>query len=508
MRLFLLLFLLLPVLGFAFQTSDVTFETVAMTYPQGKKVRVPMLGTERFAKNIKGEAVVERRKSVTLISIDIGRLAPASQLGPAAATYVIWAITPEGIADNLGEFRIRDSETLDNWFGSEISTSTPHRTFSLIITAEPHYLVSSPSRLVVVANQGVREAGVSGNVNLISFAGDSDYERILVAPDPTAKSKDPKYPVELTMARNAIEIARYYEAEKYAQNPYRLAIERFEQAEAEYRTGNSAASREIADLAIRLAAKARKLASARRRAEQERLLLAERDEYLAQLEDELRRVKTEIEETRSTVTDASRKLAQIEQENRQLVAENSRLQRELNLLQRELELERTRTGADCEKLRTDNERLKQELSKASESMDRQRRVCYLRELVMKNFETRSTPRGLSVIIPDTVFSGETSVFLQAEGGYLLDPLAELIIATDAKAYIEGHSDSRGTKQVQLKFSKDRAEAVYRYFVSRGVASERLQVFAAGAAKPLVTNTSPQGRSTNRRVEVLISAGTP
>src|SRR5437773_2342831 len=85
--------------------SDVTFDTLALTYPYDKKVKVPLIGTERFAKNIKGEATIERRKSVTLISVDIGRLPPPSQLGPAFTTYVIWAITPEGQADNIGEFR-------------------------------------------------------------------------------------------------------------------------------------------------------------------------------------------------------------------------------------------------------------------------------------------------------------------------------------------------------------------------------------------------------------------
>src|SRR5438045_1525082 len=75
------------------QTSDVTFDTVALTYPYGKKIKVPIIGTERFAKNIKGEATIERRKSITLVSIDIGRLPPPSQLGPAVTTYVIWAIT-------------------------------------------------------------------------------------------------------------------------------------------------------------------------------------------------------------------------------------------------------------------------------------------------------------------------------------------------------------------------------------------------------------------------------
>ncbi len=470
----LIVLLMFPCTVLAWQSSDITFETVAMTYPQGKKVRVPMLGTERFAKNIRGEAVIERRKSVTLVTLDIGRLAPPSQLGPAAATYVIWAITPEGVADNLGEFRLRDSETLDNWFGSEVATSTPHRTFSLIITAEPHYLVSAPSRLVVVANQGVREAGVSGGMNRISFSGDSDYERVLVAPDPTATRKDPKYPVELLMAHNALEIARYYDAEVYAQELYRRALERLEQAEAEYKANNSSGAREIADISTRLAVQARSLAAGRRRAREQRDLLNERDEYLAELEDRIRTASEQGRELQARADEAVRLRAQAEQENRQILAENTRLQRELNLVQRELELERTRSGtgqADLERLQEENSKLRVELSRLTEACtqlerdkERERRVSSLREQVMKSFETRNDPRGVVVVIPDSIFAGETNA------DYRLESLAELLAATNSRVYISYSNRAR--------LCKDRAEVLLKHFASRGVSADRIEVFAS------------------------------
>lgn len=509
MRLLILL-LLLPSTVLAWQSSDVTFETVSMTYPQGKKVRVPMLGTERFAKNIRGEAVIERRKSVTFITLDIGRLAPPSQLGPAAATYVIWAITPEGMADNLGEFRLRDSETLDNWFGSEIATSTPHRTFSLIITAEPHYLVSSPSRLVVVANQGVREAGVSGSINRISFSGDSDYERVLVAPDPTATRKDPKYPVELLMAHNALEIARYYEAETYAQELYKKAQERLEQAEAEYKANNASGAREIADISIRLAVQTRALAAGRRRARAQRELLNEKDEYLAELEDKIRTSSEQMRALQERADEAVRLRTQVEQENRQLLAETTRLQRELNLAQRELELERARIGtgqADLERLQEENARLRAELSRLTETsaqLERERRVSALKEQVMKSFETRNDPRGVVVVVPDGVFAGEASAVISTDGSYRLKPLAELLAATASPVYIEGYSDNRGTQEARFRLSRGRAEALLNYFSSHGVATERMQAFANGSSKPVAANTSQQGRAANRRVEVVLA----
>src|SRR5262249_33127155 len=256
--------------------------------PYDRKVKVTIIGTERFAKNIKGEAIIERRKSVTLIQIDLGRLPPPSQLGPAFTTYVVWAITPEGIANNLGEYRQRGSETLDNLFGSQISTSTPHRTFSLIITAEPHYLVSSPSRLVVVANQPVKETGVKVYQNKIGFSGDSDFERVLVTPDPVAARKDSKYPIELLQARNAIEIARFKERQNLAPHPLQQGRAVFGPGKQTKKEGKGKRAKRAADLAIRLADSARKLSASRKKARELRDLMAEKDEALTRLEDDLR----------------------------------------------------------------------------------------------------------------------------------------------------------------------------------------------------------------------------
>ena len=81
--------------------SDVTIETVAVTFPNDEKTKIGMLGTDRF-NNLKGSAVVERDKgkAVSLIKIDIGRLPHPSQVCQACGTYIVWAVTPICLASS------------------------------------------------------------------------------------------------------------------------------------------------------------------------------------------------------------------------------------------------------------------------------------------------------------------------------------------------------------------------------------------------------------------------
>src|SRR5437870_7694488 len=82
-----------------------------------------------------GKAELKREGTVTLIKIEVDQLRP-----PAAPlnTYVVWAVSPEGIFENLGELQInRNKGTFDG--------TTRFTQFGLLITAEPHYMIDRPS---------------------------------------------------------------------------------------------------------------------------------------------------------------------------------------------------------------------------------------------------------------------------------------------------------------------------------------------------------------------------
>src|SRR6266849_9101251 len=131
-----------------FAQNDVRRTTVAITYPLNQTIEVPFRGTTRLPR-LKGNAKVRREgRRGTRVSLNIENLPRAYELGGVYTTYVLWAISPEGHVDNLGEIKRSGSGLVD----SKIDVTTPLQTFALLVTAEPHFLVHSPSRMVVLEN--------------------------------------------------------------------------------------------------------------------------------------------------------------------------------------------------------------------------------------------------------------------------------------------------------------------------------------------------------------------
>src|SRR5258705_12623150 len=134
--------------AFAFAQSDVERKTVAITYPLDETVTVKFRGTTLLPR-LKGEAKVKRAgRRGTRVELNINDLPRASELGGIYTTYVLWAISPDGHVDNLGEIKRSGSSFVD----SKLDVTTPLQTFALILTSEPHFLMKVHSRMVVMEN--------------------------------------------------------------------------------------------------------------------------------------------------------------------------------------------------------------------------------------------------------------------------------------------------------------------------------------------------------------------
>ena len=72
--------------------------------------------------------------------------------------------------------------------------------------------------------------------------------------------------------------------------------------------------------------------------------------------------------------------------------------------------------------------------------------------------------------------------------------------------VEGYTDSVGSDATNQKLSKDRAESVRAYLVSKGVPSEKITSVGKGEANPVASNDTPEGRANNRRVEIVVAGG--
>src|SRR5581483_922095 len=165
---------------------------------------------------VSGRARVEARPAITKVQVSVEGFRSPSHLGAELITYVLWAVSPEGHAANLGEITFGM-----NGKGS-LKSTTELQSFSLFVTAEPYSTVRIPSELVVLENQPRK--GTKGRVFVVKdykLMRRTQYQKL---DNPLALSMDLKnVPLQMYEARNSIEIAKSRAADRYAPEIYSKA---------------------------------------------------------------------------------------------------------------------------------------------------------------------------------------------------------------------------------------------------------------------------------------------
>lgn len=159
-----------------------------------------------------GEAKVESKRGYTEIKAEIDGMLPPTRYGRQYLTYVLWAVTPQGRSQNLGELALKGAK-------SKIDVTTDLQTFGLIVTAEPYFAVNQPADRVVLENY-VRP-DTQGNVEEIAAHYElSDSKNALAFDQMPSELKptiiDTSLPLDLQEARNAVNIAQWAGADRYA----------------------------------------------------------------------------------------------------------------------------------------------------------------------------------------------------------------------------------------------------------------------------------------------------
>src|SRR6202790_549914 len=154
----------------------------------------------------RGDAKVESHKGYLEVDAHFKNMEPASKYGSEYLTYVLWAITPEGRPKNLGEVVLNGS------INSKLDVTSELQAFGLIVTAEPYYAVTTPSDAVVLEN--IVRPDTTGKVEEIDAKFDLLPRGQYILNVPLAKMKgkavaDPKRPLEVLEARNAVQIAEW-----------------------------------------------------------------------------------------------------------------------------------------------------------------------------------------------------------------------------------------------------------------------------------------------------------
>jgi outer membrane protein OmpA-like peptidoglycan-associated protein len=403
----------------------------------------------------------------------------------------------------------------------------------LIVTAEPYFAVTQPSDVVVMENFVRRDT--TGTIEEI----DAKYELLQrgqytlnVKPaDLRPIRMDSKTPLELYEARNAVQIARWTGAEKYAPDTFQKALIGLQNAEG-YLQGKAGKKPigTVAREATQMAEDARIITVKKIAEEQlalERQAAADRETRAkAQTEAETqRRAQAEAaqraEADQRARAEAERAAAQRDAERSQREAERTKREAESAQAAAQADIQRaTREKAEANAAR-ENAVAQQQIAKAeterarlaAEESDRLRQKAEsekieLRTQLLRQFnlilETRDTARGLIVNMSDVLF--DTGKYTLRPGAReKLAKVSGIILAHPGlKLEVEGHTDSVGGDEYNQRLSEQRATAVRDYFVHQGISHDAVTARGFGKTQPVVSNDTAAGRQRNRRVELVVS----
>src|SRR5579863_997266 len=470
----------------------------------------------------RGEAKVESKQGVIKIDADMEKLGPATQFGHEYLTYVMWAITPEGRATNVGEVLLNNSGK------TKLDATTELQSFGLIVTAEPYFAVTQPSDVVVMENFVRKDT--TGTIEEV----DSKYELLQrgqyvlnVKPgDIHPRELNSKVPLELYEARNAVEIARWTGAEQYAGDTFQKAVVGLENAEG-YLIGKAGKKPigTVAREAVQMAEDARIITVKKIEEEQlasERKAGADRE---AAALSETDRVTRDAEQARLTAAESAQRVRrETDAETAAARAEADRLRREndARTLASQTEADRLKQVNEAQLLaaNTETDRLKQENEAqriaAQADLDRAAREkaaaeaerTQLRADLLLQFnailETRDTARGLIVNMSDVLFDTAKHSLRPAAREKLAKVAGIVSGHPGLRLAVEGYTDSVGSDDYNQKLSEDRGMAVRDYLTQEGVAGTSVTSQGFGKSQPVASNDTAAGRQQNRRVELVVS----
>jgi len=452
-----------------------------------------------------GDAKVNSRRGSIEIDAEFGDLREPTTFGNEYLTYVLWAISPEGRAVNLGEVLVGDNHR------SKLRVTTDLQAFALIITAEPYYAVRQPSNAVVLENvvrestKGTTEA-VNAKYELMERGG---YIPTGYRFDPVVLNA--RLPLEFFEARNALRIAQSEGAQQYASDSYQHAVKLTNNADEFAASrhidtkGLIAVSRE----AVQTSEDAREIAVKKLneiRLANERHASSDAQAQSRIQADDATRQKNQAQSEAATAQAAK---TQADADAVKARADAAAAQTETAQAKADMANNAASSAnavsaaqADAEQARLAAQQARQGQQQAE--IDKAAMRSKLSEQLNSILETRDSARGLIISMSDVLFD---------TGKYSLKPGAREKLAKVAGillAYpgldiaVGGYTDNVGSDVMNQTLSENRAGSVRDYLVQEGVATSAVSATGFGNTLPVASNDNSSGRQQNRRVELLVT----
>jgi outer membrane protein OmpA-like peptidoglycan-associated protein len=530
-----------------FHVSVTSRSVQAINYKhRGGATKLDFAGTDLMpAAN--GQAKVESKKGYIEIEVEFGNLQKPTTFGGEYLTYILWAISPEGRAINLGEILVGDNHR------SKVDVTTDLQAFALVVTAEPYYAVRQPSNLVILENvvredtKGTTEA-MNTKYELMERGGyiPSGYKF-----DPVILNA--KLPLEFFEARNAVRIAQSEGAEQYASDSYQHAVRLMDKVDqfATEKHADRKAMIAVAREAVQTAEDARAItiqkieqqrqdnerqaaadAQTRTQAEADNATRQKNQAQSDQARAEIAKAQAESDTTNAQAATLAAQTATANAQAAKTQAETDAANAQADKQQAQADTATARAAAasaqsDSDKARSDMANSQaasaSALSAAQADADQSRAAAQKAQLSAQQSEadqvamrtkltlqlntilqTRDSARGLIVSMSDVLFdTGKYS--LKPGAREKLAKVAGILLAYPGlNIAVGGYTDNVGGDAMNQKLSENRAGSVRDYLVQEGVLMNSVTAQGYGNSLPVASNNNAAGRQQNRRVELLVS----
>lgn len=407
----------------------------------GKTIKVPM-EAQQIAPQAGMTAEVEFKNGQSKIKLKYDDMKPAVLFGGDVTSYVLWALTSDGRAYNLGEVQARKKSGSETFY-------VGLKGFALAMTAEPYYMVARPSSMVLfVGGAPEKDKSRSMSYAFSGFARAPRHAQTGIA----SVVWDSKDNISLLQARKAFELAQRYDAGTYAMEQFKLAGTELKAAE------------EIA-----------------------------KDKPGSDKIDSPARNCVQLSNTAINITNrakASRAFADMLRRQQETLAAEQERSEEAEYLAAALANETVNLKSSLAEAEEENLELQNLLEDALSSIA----------------TARVEAARIVLTLPGIVFDTDKATLHQDARMALAKLSGILLVFHRATVAVGGYTDATGAADHNKKLSQQRADAVRSLLVEEGVAEERVTAKGFGDASPVADNSSAEGRAQNRRVELVIIAG--
>jgi outer membrane protein OmpA-like peptidoglycan-associated protein len=424
-----------------------------------------------------GEAKVNSKKGSLEIEAEFGNLQGPTTFGPEYLTYVLWAVSPEGRAVNLGEVLVSGNDR------SKLRVTTDLQAFALVVTAEPYYAVRQPSNVVVLEN--VVRADTKGTTEAVNAKYELTERGGYI---PTGYRFDPvvlnaKLPLEFFEARNALRIAQSEGAETYASDRYQHAVDLMNKTD-EYATRKHIDKKPL-------------IATAR-----EAVQTAEDARAIAVKKEGEIRVANALQDSADAQSQSQAQADNAIQQKDQ--AQAATAQAESDMAESQAVSERAVSAAQADAAQSRLAAQQAQSNAQQANTDKAAMRARLSEQLNSILQTRDTARGLIVSMSDVLFdTGQYS--LKPGAREKLAKVAGILLAYPGlNIAVGGYTDNVGGDAMNQTLSENRADAVRDYLVQQGVARNSVSAQGFGNTLAVASDDNSAGRQQNRRVELVVS----